>query len=214
MEIIIEYMGAHLDKIKSLFLLISFSILIRIVMQIFGQRWITTTAHTSTLIILPIVTFVITKVIAGNIALSLGMVGALSIVRFRNPVRSPLELSVYFISITMGIAASVNIKWLLFLIGGLLVALGVLILINYLSKNLLNIPFFTSSFSEGNKISTLELISKDEIKLLNKSDLLELKEFSNNEYKYILSSINIEKLEEIQIKICEENEIINYQLNR
>ena len=70
-----------------------------------------TTSHTSTLTILPIITYVITNVIAGNIALSLGMVGALSIVRFRNPVRSPLELTVYFSSITMGIAAAVNIYW-------------------------------------------------------------------------------------------------------
>ena len=44
------------------------------------------------------------------------MVGALSIVRFRNPVRSPLELSVYFGAITMGIAASVNLLWLIFLV--------------------------------------------------------------------------------------------------
>jgi hypothetical protein len=38
------------------------------------------------------------------------MVGALSIIRFRNPVRSPLELSLYFILITLGISAYVSIK--------------------------------------------------------------------------------------------------------
>ena len=47
--------------------------------------------------LLPAITFVITKVIAGNIALSLGMIGALSIVRFRNPVKSSLELTIYFL---------------------------------------------------------------------------------------------------------------------
>ena len=76
-----------------LYLLLT-SILIRFLLEISGQRWIKTFSQTATLIILPIVTYIITSVIAGNIALSLGMVGALSIVRFRNPVRSPFELSV------------------------------------------------------------------------------------------------------------------------
>ena len=59
--------------------------------------------------VLPIITFVITKTIYGNIALSLGMIGALSIVRFRHPVKSVLELIIYFDLITIGIATSVKI---------------------------------------------------------------------------------------------------------
>ena len=31
------------------------------------------------------------------------MVGALSIIRFRHPVKSPLELSIYFLLLTVGI---------------------------------------------------------------------------------------------------------------
>ena len=48
------------------------------------------------------------KTISGNIALSLGMIGALSIVRFRHPVKSALELIIYFDLITIGIATSVR----------------------------------------------------------------------------------------------------------
>ena len=59
---------------------------------------------------LPSVGFVITSVISGNIALSLGMVGALSIVRFRSPIKNPYELVSYFYLITVGIATSVNPK--------------------------------------------------------------------------------------------------------
>ena len=59
----------------------------------------------------PIITYIITKTISGNIALSLGMIGALSIVRFRHPVKSALELVIYFALITIGIAASVRTKW-------------------------------------------------------------------------------------------------------
>ena len=39
------------------------------------------------------------------------MIGALSIVRFRHPVKSALELIMYFDLITIGIATSVRTKW-------------------------------------------------------------------------------------------------------
>ncbi len=106
---------ANTDKLMNIALMIAISLYLRMLLQIVGQTWVKTIAHTSTLLLLPILTYVITSVISGNIALSLGMVGALSIVRFRNPVRSPLELSVYFGAITLGITAAVNFKWLLLL---------------------------------------------------------------------------------------------------
>lgn len=61
-------------------------------------------------LLLPVITAVVTKAITGNLAMSLGLVGALSIIRFRNPVRSPLELIFYFGAITLGIAGTVNLK--------------------------------------------------------------------------------------------------------
>ena len=56
--------------------------LFEILLELFGQKWIKTLSP-ATLLFLPLITY-ITSVISGNIALSLGMVGALSIVRFRN----------------------------------------------------------------------------------------------------------------------------------
>ena len=60
-------------------------------------------------ILLPIVGYTITLIIGSNIALSLGMIGALSIIRFRTPVRSSYELVIYFLLLTVGITASVDI---------------------------------------------------------------------------------------------------------
>ena len=51
-----------------------------------GQNWAKSFSNVTTFCILPIIGMVITTVISGNIALSLGMVGALSIIRFRHPV--------------------------------------------------------------------------------------------------------------------------------
>ena len=186
------------DKIFSVFFLILISISLRIVLQLLGQRWITTTAHTSTLVLLPILTYIITNVISGNIALSLGMVGALSIVRFRNPVRSPLELSVYFGAITMGIAASVSILWLIFFVGAITLAAIALLVTNYMFLKITRRPFFTTSFSEGNNLSTLDVKSTKPIEILEENENLSFKNFSNNEFHYILTSKNYQSLVDLQ----------------
>ena len=67
------------------------------------QTWAMTYHHTMSYALLPVVTMIITVLISGNIALSLGMIGALSIVRFRNPVKNPFELVIFFALITIGI---------------------------------------------------------------------------------------------------------------
>jgi len=190
------------------------SIFIRFLLQIVGQRWITTTAHTATLVLLPLLTFIITKVISGNIALSLGMVGALSIVRFRNPVRSPLELSVYFGAITMGIAASVNLNWLIFLGASIGFAVAILVALHFLSLRLLKKPFFTASFTEGNSMSSLEILSNRSIEWLDQSDLLNMKKVSGKEVRYILVAAKFETLQALQTKFGTNDQIISFQLNR
>lgn len=55
---------------------------------------------------LPIITLtviLIISVVKASLALSLGLVGALSIVRFRTPIREPEELGYLFIAIAVGI---------------------------------------------------------------------------------------------------------------
>lgn len=206
-------MEFKIGAITIIILLIT-SIYLRVLLQLIGQRWITTLAHTATLVLLPIITYIITSVISGNIALSLGMVGALSIVRFRNPVRSPLELSVYFGAITMGISASVDYKWLIFFVISVTLASIILILIHFISLYVLKKPFFTTSFSEGNSLSTLEIETNKEIEALNNSKLLNLKKVSENKIEYVMISSNFEELKELQEKISNDNKIDNYQLNK
>ncbi len=204
----------NLNILTDLILLLIISISFRVILQVLGQRWITTASHTGTLVILPLITYVITNVISGNIALSLGMVGALSIVRFRHPVRSPLELCVYFGAITMGIAATVNTKWLIFLFGASLTSCAVILLINVFSKKFLNIPFFTASFSEGNSLSTLEIFTKDENQRFDNSDYLVYKTVTDDHIHYTLSSTNFNSLLDLQKDFKGDANILRYQLNR
>ena len=60
--------------------------------------------------LLPVTGYVITSVISNDIALYLGMVGALSIVRFRTPIKNPTELVIYFLLITLGIVINVSVN--------------------------------------------------------------------------------------------------------
>lgn len=210
-----EYLLSQIfNELLAVVCLVSMSIGIRILMQFFGQQWVTTTAHTATLVFLPIITFTITNVISGNIALSLGMVGALSIVRFRNPVRSPLELSVYFGAVTMGIAASVSLAWLFFF--GFAIAFGAIILVfsHFFSKALFGKDFFQSSFAEGNSLSTLELTASDNIDFLDESEFLKMKQFSEGKVSYVIASSQLDELKNILSRLEGNNFVQNYQLNQ
>ncbi|MBS5065138.1 MAG: DUF4956 domain-containing protein [Hungatella hathewayi] len=60
------------------------------------------------LVVMTILVSVIIVTISSNITLSLGMVGALSIVRYRTAVKNPLDLMFMFWAITTGIAAGAH----------------------------------------------------------------------------------------------------------
>ena len=204
----------NLDKLTNICLMILISLYLRALLQIMGQTWIKTIAHTSTLLLLPILTYVITSVISGNIALSLGMVGALSIVRFRNPVRSPLELSVYFGAITIGISAAVHTKWLLLLVFSVTLVAIILYLIQKTTSILSLKPFFISSFSEGNIISTLHIVASEEILEIDTNASLSSKTSGNGEISYTLADTNFETLKMKEEFLRANSSVISIQLSK
>ena len=178
-----------------------------------GQRWVSTFSHTATLLLLPIITFCITKVISGNIALSLGMVGALSIVRFRNPVRSPLELTVYFGAITLGITASVSEKWTYVFIVSVFIAIGILWFVCKVTELITRKPFFNISFTEGNSMSTLEVLVSSKIENIEDSHLLVGKLKSEEGLNYSLASSEFKSLKKLSDLIDEDPRVIKLNLN-
>lgn len=62
-------------------------------------------------ILTTVVTSFIIMTISANIVLSLGMVGALSIVRFRAAVKDPLDIGFLFWGIAAGITAGAQLYW-------------------------------------------------------------------------------------------------------
>lgn len=80
------------------------------------------------ILMLSLVTTLIIQTISSNISLSLGMVGALSIVRFRTAVKEPVDTGFMFWAITSGIMSGANL-YLAAIIGSLM--LGILYYICY-----------------------------------------------------------------------------------
>ena len=144
---------------------------IRFALSYAKQTWAMTYHHTMSYALLPVVTMIITVLIAGNIALSLGMIGALSIVRFRNPVKNPFELVIFFALITIGIGFATN-----FILG--LTLTVVIILLIVIAKMYEDISkkkgknLFSLSFEEGSTINVMEIKSSLPIQQLDESKLL------------------------------------------
>ncbi len=80
------------------------------------------------LALMTVLTAVVTLAISSNIALSLGMVGALSIVRYRAAIKDPMDLLFLFWAVTTGITVGARMHHLAVLAA--LVVVLVLILIN------------------------------------------------------------------------------------
>lgn len=59
-------------------------------------------------VFLSVTTFLVISVVSNSLALSLGLVGALSIVRFRTPIKEPQELAYLFLAIAVGIGMGAN----------------------------------------------------------------------------------------------------------
>ena len=81
------------------------------------------------LIIMSMATALIIIGISSNVLLSLGMVGALSIVRFRTPIKDPMDLVYLFWAIISGILCGAGFI-LLVIIGSLLIGVVLLVFVN------------------------------------------------------------------------------------
>lgn len=60
------------------------------------------------LVLVGVTTFIIISIVKSSLALSLGLVGALSIVRFRTAIKEPEELGYFFMAISIGLGMGAN----------------------------------------------------------------------------------------------------------
>lgn len=82
-----------------------------------------------TLVALTMITTIVILAVTSNVVLSLGMVGALSIVRFRTAIKEPLDIAFLFWSIAVGIVLAAGMI-LLAVLGSVVTGVMLLIFVN------------------------------------------------------------------------------------
>ena len=125
------------------------------------------TGFAMSLIGLSLVTTLVIMAVTSNVVLSLGMVGALSIVRFRAAIKEPMEIVFLFWSLAVGIVIGAGMIPLA-VIGSAIIGI---ILVIFAGKKLSNIPYILVISCDGEKAeeSALNLISKSVEKYIVKS---------------------------------------------
>lgn len=92
-----------LDMVIALALAFGLGMFIFLVYKKTYQGVMYSSSFGTTLVALTMITTVVILAVTSNVVLSLGMVGALSIVRFRAAIKEPLEIAFLFWSIAVGI---------------------------------------------------------------------------------------------------------------
>ena len=139
------------------------------------------------LVMLTLITTLVMNVIGNNIALSLGMVGALSIVRFRTAIKDPRDAAYIFWGIAVGICCGVS-EFVIAAIGTVVIFIFLMIfgMVKNNDRFLLIIRADRRVAEEIEKLIDLVYSSKAKMKVKNTTS-------ENVEYIYELSQYIITK---------------------
>lgn len=92
----------------------------------YGQSLSNRRKFSQLLPVLTLTTAIVISIVKSSLALSLGLVGALSIVRFRTAIKEPEELLFLFIAIAIGLGVGADQRWAV--VVGVLAILGTMAL--------------------------------------------------------------------------------------
>lgn len=118
------------------------------------------------LVLMALITSEIIMTISSNLVLSLGMVGALSIVRFRTAVKEPLDIVFMFWAIAIGITTGAKL-YTLSIVSSLMIGLITVILLRY--KNTNNVYLLILQYENLTNENLLKELSKLNYKIKSKT---------------------------------------------
>lgn len=118
-----------LDMTIALVLALGLGLFIFLVYQKTYQGVMYSSSFGVTLVALTMITTVVILAVTSNVVLSLGMVGALSIVRFRTAIKEPLDIAFLFWSIAVGIVLAAGMIPLA-VIGSVVIGIILLVFVN------------------------------------------------------------------------------------
>ena len=118
-----------LDMVVALVLAFGIGMFIFLVYKKACQSVMYSSSFGTTLVALTMITTVVILAVTSNVVLSLGMVGALSIVRFRTAIKEPLDIAFLFWSIAVGIVLAAGMVPLA-VIGSIVIGIILLVFVN------------------------------------------------------------------------------------
>jgi uncharacterized membrane protein YhiD involved in acid resistance len=127
------------------------------------------------LVLVSVVTAFIVMTISSNILLSLGMVGALSIVRFRTAVKDPLDVGFLFFAVAVGITSGAGL-YILSFIATVFIALIYILLVQV--KTMARVYLLIVKFDNRVNEDVQKIIRTLKPQLKNKTTLKETTELT------------------------------------
>ena len=156
----IDLLGQRIVDISEVFSIIFIALLISLfIFWVYTKTYkgvMYSSSFGITLILMCLITALIIYSVAVNFLLSLGMVGALSIVRFRTVVKEPLDLAHLFWSISVGILVGASF-FTVAVVGSVTISI---VLFVFAKQNPKDLPYITivSCDNELTEIKATELI--------------------------------------------------------
>ena len=173
------------------------------VYKVYGSSISDRSLFSKNFIFISLTTMLIITIIKSSLALSLGLVGALSIIRFRTAIKEPEELMFLFISIALGLGFGANQTFITF-IGYVLIIIAIILLSNT-SENQFEKNNMLIEITSSNKLIQINDIKKI---IMDNSKEVELKRYDRNseniEYIFIaklVGSIHLEKIDQELTKL-------------
>lgn len=163
----------RLNSVSYLDMIIAFGLALIIglfIMQVYKKTFkgvMYSASFSVSLLALTLITTLIILAVTSNVILSLGMVGALSIVRFRSAIKEPLDIAFLFWSISIGIVLGAGLIPLA-VIGSIFIGIVMIVFVN---KKTVENPYILviNCEDDNSEKNTLEVVSKSVNKYAVKS---------------------------------------------
>ena len=176
-----------------------------------GFRWVDSLGQKILFLLMAPAMTVIAWTISGNLGLSLGMIGALSIVRFRTPIKSPLELVVYFVLIVIGISITVSPIYSLMIYLLAVISPFIFLILHKIPKD--NLYFADKELNNAQIVNfKVEANSEDLINFFNKNNIVPVhfnENINSKEVQISLKVNNLNEFNDIKKKIIKIGSVIS-----
>ena len=149
-----------IDFLINILITIILSFIIGLIYSKYGNSLSNRKKLTQTFVLIAVTVMLVISIVKSSLALSLGLVGALSIVRFRTAIKEPEELVYFFVAIALGLGMGANQR-IITLVGAIIIVAYIVIQNINAAKNVI----------QQNLIVTISNIND---KSLDESKIIEL----------------------------------------